>query len=955
MLVIGAAAIILGVLGLTGCRLLGTRARAIESAYLVSQNLSSTLEVEIRRDFETYALSLQAVAGRLKMPELATLSPKLRDALLFDSSSHAPQYGSTLVIDEDGKLKLSSTARLPINYDFSDRDFFMMHRDNPDLGIKISAPYYQTLDDDALIVLSRRINHPDGSFAGVIAGAIRVKYIEQLFRGIKIDNGMWISLLRTDGTIIARAPHRDGDLGRSINNAQILEHFFRAREGQYEAASLQGPQTRLYVYKQIGDMPMLLSVSVPKDVVLVEWRHKTVVLCVLVACFIVVVGGIGWMLHCELARRSRAEQSARENEERYRLLADNSSDLIVLTRDGKPVYVSPAARRLYGIEPEELIGTKIEDRVHPDDLPALEAAAAEVRTKGEALVAYRCRNKKGEMISVEASWRGSPASDGEAAGLVVVARDVTQRVRNEEALRAAKEHADAANRAKSSFLAHMSHEIRTPMNGILGMNHLLMATGLDAKQRDYARTIGDSASLLLRIIDDILDVSKLEAGKVEIEYADFDLDKTLDDVVSILRPRAAQKDVRLGMTVSPDACGWFRGDAVRLRQVLLNIAGNAVKFTDRGHVDIDVTVPRALGDHAVLRFEIIDTGVGIDPAAQATLFQKFTQADVSISRRFGGTGLGLAIAKQLVELMGGTIDFSSVAGKGSLFCFEIPLQRVEAPPAKASEAAAPDSASEPKRALDVLIADDNKVNQHVAQLIVSHAGHRVDLADDGRQAVDAARAKDYDVILMDLQMPELDGIAAAKEIRNLPGRAGQVPIIALTSHAMAGTREEVLAAGMDDYVSKPFDAQMLLAKLQHLAAFRAAGEERRPQPAAERREGKGDVRFDRGKLEQLTAATSAATFVPLLSTLIDAVEQRVAVVVELVESTMLPQAARDAHDLVGIAGNIGGMRLSALARQLQHACSSGDAQKCREVVAELNAEAAALLPLMRDYHAAMAA
>jgi PAS domain S-box-containing protein len=887
------------------------------------------------------------------MPEIDTLSPKLRDALLFDNSSHAPQYGSILVIDENARLKLSSTARLPLGYDFSDRDFFQMHRDNPDLGIKFSAPYYQTLDGDALIVLSRRINHPDGSFAGVVAGAMRLKYIEQLFRGIKVDTGSWITLLMTDGTIIARLPHRDGDLGRDIRKAPILQHFVRARAGQFEASSLQGPETRLYVYKQVGDLPLLISVNVPKAAVLVDWWHKAVIVCVLVACFIVVIGAIGWMLYRELSRRSRAEKLARENEERYRLLADNSSDLIVLTRDGEAVYVSPAARRLYGYEPEELIGTMIEDRVHPDDLPALAVAEAEVRAKGEALVVYRCRSKKGEMLSIEASWRRSSAADAKSTEFVVVARDITQRVRNEEALRAAKEHADAANRAKSSFLAHMSHEIRTPMNGILGMNHLLMATALDADQRDYARTIGDSAASLLRIIDDILDESKLEAGKVEIEYADFDLGKTLDDVVSILQPRAAQKDVRLNMAVNPAAYGWFCGDAVRLRQVLLNIAGNSVKFTDRGHVEIDVTVPRELGDQAVVRFEISDTGIGIDEAAQANLFEKFTQADISISRRFGGTGLGLAIAKQLVELMGGTIGFSSVAGEGSLFCFELPLERVEAPAEKTPEAVI--AAPMPQRALDVLIAEDNKVNQHVAQLIVSGAGHRVDLADDGRQAVEAARAKEYDVILMDLQMPELDGIAAAKEIRQLSGRAGQVPIIALTSHAMAGMRNEVIAAGMDDYVSKPFDANVLLAKLQHLAAFHSVGEERKPQSALERPESKGDARFDRDKLDQLSAATTMAAFVPLLSSLIQAVEQRVALTLALIAGEEFSQAAREAHDLVAIAGNVGGMRLSALSRQLQHSCQAGDAEKSRAVAAELGAEAEALLPLIRDYYAAMAA
>jgi len=953
ILITGAAAILCGAIGLTSWRLFDTREMAIDAAYQVSQNLASTLEVEIRRDLETYTLSLQAVVDGLKLPEIDTLSPKLRDAILFDNSSHAPQYGSILVIDKHGTLKLSSTARLEPGTDFSDRDFFTMHRDDPDLGIRLSGPYGRTTDRDQLLVLSRRLNDADGRFAGIVTGALRLKYVEQLFHGIKTDNGAWITLLMTNGTMIARSPYRAQDIGRNLGKAPIFQHFRNARAGEFEGPDLASGEVRLFVYKQIGDLPLLISVAVPKAAVLIDWWHKAVIVCMLVACFIVVIVAIGWVLYRELARRALAEKRARENEERYRLLADNSSDLIVLTRDGEAIYVSPAARRLYGYEPEELIGSKLEDYVHPDDLPALAAAKAEVRDKGEALVVYRCRNRKGEMISVEASWRRSSAANGNSTESVVVARDITQRVRNEEALRAAKEHADAANHAKSSFLAHMSHEIRTPMNGILGMNHLLMATELDAQQRDYARTIGDSASALLRIIDDILDESKLEAGKVEIEYADFDLGKALDGIVSILEPRAAQKDVRLGMAVHPGAYGWFRGDAVRLRQVLLNIAGNAVKFTDRGHVDIDVSVPRELGDQAVVRFEVSDTGIGIDEAARANLFEKFTQADVSISRRFGGTGLGLAIAKQLVELMGGTIGFSSASGEGSLFCFEIPLERVAAPAKKAPDAVA--ATAVPPRALDVLIAEDNKINQQVAQLIVAKAGHRVDLADDGRQAVDAARAKDYDVILMDLQMPELDGMGAAREIRQLPGRAGQVPIIALTSHAMAGMREEVIAAGMDDYVSKPFDANVLLAKLQHLAAFHSAGEERKPLPAPERHDNKGDARFDRDKLDQLSAATNGAAFMPLLSSLIEAIEQRVALTLRLIAGEEFGVAAREAHDLVAIAGNVGGMRLSALARQLQHACQSGDGAKSRAVAAVLAAEAEALVPLIRDYQAAKAA
>jgi PAS domain S-box-containing protein len=413
----------------------------------------------------------------------------------------------------------------------------------------------------------------------------------------------------------------------------------------------------------------------------------------------------------------------------------------VLSHEGRRTYVSPASRRLYGYEPEELLGTSVESFVHPDDLPTLEAAERAVRETGEALVTYRGRTKAGDVIWIEAGWRRLASSEGVDPDLVVVARDVTQRVKNEEALRtakehadAAKEHADAANRAKSSFLAHMSHEIRTPMNGILGMNHLLLATGLDAQQRDYAATIGDSAASLLRIIDDILDESKLEAGKVEIEYADFDLNKTIDDVLSILQPRAAQKGVRLGAAISPAACGYFNGDAVRLRQVLLNIAGNAVKFTDHGYIDLDVSMTRELGELAVARFLVTDTGVGIQPQAQTTLFEKFTQADVSISRRFGGTGLGLSIAKQLVELMGGTIGFTSVVGEGSVFCFEIPLQRAVAPKAAAPAKSVP-AETVLHRALRVLIVDDNKVNQRLAQLIVQQAGHSTDIADNGKQAI----------------------------------------------------------------------------------------------------------------------------------------------------------------------------------------------------------------------------
>lgn len=963
VLIAGAAAILLGVIGLTSWRLLDTRELAFANAYQVSENLASTLGLEIQRDLETYALSLGAVVDGLKLPEINSLSPTLRDALLFDSSSRAPQFGSILVIGADGKLKIDSTDRLPIGLDFSNRSFFSSHRYDPSLGLTVEAPYISSTTEP-LIVLSRRLDTPDGRFGGVVAGAMRISYIQQLFNGLKLDPGTTITLLGTDGSFLARTPFRQSDVGRMLVDAPLFKHFPNAPSGEFRDLGVRDHVPRLFVYRKLGDLPLVVSVTVPESTVLADWWHKAYIILGLVACFAIFLAALAWSLHRELRRRALAEQSARESERRYRLLADNSSDMIVLSRGGKRTYVSPASRRLYGYEPEELIGTSVESFVDPDDLPALEAAQQQLSEQGEALVTYRGRTKAGDTIWIEASWKRFPSANGDEAETVVVARDVTQRVRNEEALRAAKEHADAAkehadaaNRAKSSFLAHMSHEIRTPMNGILGMNHLLLATPLDERQREYAVTIAESATLLLRVIDDILDESKLEAGKVEIEFADFDLGKTVDDVVSILQPRAAQKDVRLGVAISPAACGWFNGDAMRLRQVLLNIAGNAVKFTDQGYIDLDVSIARELGELVVARFVVTDTGVGIDDQAQANLFEKFTQADVSISRRFGGTGLGLSIAKQLVELMGGAIGFSSVVGKGSQFCFEIPLQRAVAPELAPRPAAAALEPAQPAvhRPLHVLIVEDNKVNQQVAQLIVQHAGHTVDLADNGIEAVEAATAIQYDAILMDLQMPELDGIEATKRIRALPGATRNTPIIALTSHAMSGMREEVLAAGMDDYVSKPFDAAILLAKLQHLAAFHSGGEQGPPQIERERGEDRAELRFDRTKLDQLSAVTSPSAFASLFVSLLAGIEERVTKALALVDDGALEDAGRQAHDLVAIAGNIGGMRLSALARQLQLCCGTKDPEKCHVVAAALSAEAEAALPMMRDYQAAKAA
>jgi PAS domain S-box-containing protein len=400
--------------------------------------------------------------------------------------------------------------------------------------------------------------------------------------------------------------------------------------------------------------------------------------------------------------------------------------------------------------------------------------------------------------------------------------DVTDQRRKEAELASAKAEAERASQAKSEFLANMSHEVRTPMNGIIGMTGLLIASDLTAEQREYAEAVQISADGLLTLINDILDISKLEAGKVDLETIDFDLVELVEGAVRLLATNAQEKLVAIGTVVATDCRRLYRGDPTRLRQILLNLIGNAVKFTEKGSVSVTV-LPGAGHDTApVLRFEVVDTGIGMTDEACAKLFRNFSQADSSVTRRFGGSGLGLAISRQLTELMGGRIGVASRVGAGSTFWFEVPLAHaVAVSAASATASRAPlDAARAPS--LRILLAEDNRINQKLAVAMLTQAGHRVEVASNGQEAVDAVRRSVFDVVLMDIQMPIMDGMAATAQIRALAAPLCRIPIIALTAHAMVGAREEYLAAGMDDYLAKPLSSGVLQAKLAELAASLAA-------------------------------------------------------------------------------------------------------------------------------------
>ena len=383
--------------------------------------------------------------------------------------------------------------------------------------------------------------------------------------------------------------------------------------------------------------------------------------------------------------------------------------------------------------------------------------------------------------------------------------------RANDALQARTRELADASEAKSRFLANVSHEIRTPMNGIVGMARLLQETTLGRDQREYADIIVSSARALLRIIDDILDSSKIEAGGFDLDAVDFDLRQVLDEVARLLRPEAEAKGLTLTASVDNAVPRAARGDPGRLRQALVNLVGNAVKFTERGAVTVLAESLEKTADSHVVRFEVRDTGIGIDPAAQERLFKPFSQADGSTTRRFGGTGLGLAISRRLIELMGGRIEVTSAVGSGTTFSFTVRLGRALGTAASPGASAMPAAAARRGR---VLVAEDNAVNQKVTVRMLDHLGFDADVADSGEAAVNAVRKGRYDAILMDGQMPGMDGFAATALIRGFEGPVRRTPIVALTASAMRGDRERYLSAGMDDYLAKPITPEQLAAVLE---------------------------------------------------------------------------------------------------------------------------------------------
>ena len=521
------------------------------------------------------------------------------------------------------------------------------------------------------------------------------------------------------------------------------------------------------------------------------------------------------VVYNDVTERVTAELALRQSEEVFRMLSATAPVGIFCTDEyGTPTYVNQRLTELTGITSEQSRSNRWAESIHPDDRDQTVTLWNNAVLEGEELVdQHRVIRPDGAIVWVAVRARWARTAEGKRLSFVGIVEDVTALKAAHEHMKLAKEAAEAASRAKGEFLANMSHEIRTPLNGIIGMTELTLETDLTPDQREYLDTVKFSADSLLTVINDILDFSKIEAGKLEMEAVDFDLGECLGAVIRTLWLRATEKHLELGCKIAKEVPAIVCGDPTRLTQVVINLLGNAIKFTEMGRVSLEVQVESSHDKDLLLHFIVCDTGIGIPPEKQNLIFAPFTQADTSTTRRFGGTGLGLSISMRLVQMMGGKIWLESELGSGTKFHFTARFRCAKEQDAPPPQCATPLSAIA-GASTRVLVVDDNPVNQALASKLLEKRGYSPTVANNGRQAVTVLQTQAFEIVLMDVQMPEMDGFEATAEIRKREAAAGGHQfIVAVTAHAMKGDRERCLDAGMDSYLTKPIRPDALDAVL----------------------------------------------------------------------------------------------------------------------------------------------
>ncbi|MBS1142980.1 MAG: response regulator [Proteobacteria bacterium] len=811
-----------------------------EQAKTLTQNVVGSLDQSVSGSIRSIDLALHAIVDEMEQ-QLASghFDEAAINAYIARQQARLPELEGLRIADASGLVYLGTGVRKSDAVSWADRDYFIYHRDNPDGGLHFRKPRLGRVAKQFIVNFSRRYNDRDGHFAGVISAPIATAYFSELLKQYQLPPDSTVLLRDADLGLVARAPEMPGHPSGDIGNTNVSPELRRLHESgsrfatYYNSNSPDGHQ-RMLSFRRLNNVPMVAIVGISSDHYMAGWRAEVYKTAGMVACFLLLSVLLGMLLLRSLTRSEQDQIQLGLSEGKLRSIIETEPECVkLLDTEGHLLQMNPAGLAM--IESPSLAqvaGRSVFDLIAPEDRQSFVDFHGRVIKGQSGTLEYGIVGLNGTRRTMES--HAVPIQIAGQVAHLAVTRDISARKQAERELESYRDHlellvkartaelstaknvAEAASRAKSTFLANMSHELRTPLNGIIGMIRMARARMADDKGKEQLDKAKFAADHLLSIINDILDISKIEADRLELETTDFKLLPVLESLMSLLGEKATAKGLELRTDLPPHLTETaFTGDPLRVGQILINLVANAIKFTEHGSISIHITEREVTGESSLLRFEVIDTGIGLSPEDRARIFSAFEQADSSMTRKYGGTGLGLAISKRLVQLMGGEIGVDSVEGQGSTFWFEITLPKAAGAVADQAHAALENLANELIRlhtGKRILLVEDELINREVALNMLEHVGLITDIAGDGEQAVQCAQQHEYALILMDIQMPVMNGLDATRAIL-ADTKNSQTPIIAMTANVFTEDRANCLEAGMKGYIGKPFQPERLYQTL----------------------------------------------------------------------------------------------------------------------------------------------
>ncbi|MDD2741398.1 MAG: ATP-binding protein [Rhodocyclaceae bacterium] len=809
--------------------------RTIAQVRSTTTNLAALLELNIADSVRRIDLGLLAIADSLEhRASEETLSDAQIEAILSDNLNRHSAVDAFRVSNSEGEVMWGKGVdrKKPVTY--TDRAFFAQHQANPGKDLIITEPLLGRVSKIWVIALTRSYRHPDGSFAGVISAAVTLDHFTEQLSKLSLGEHGSAVIRHLDHSLLTRFPAVDGPAGQP-GHKQVSNEFKAMLASGQEAGmfhTLKAPDgvERNYAFHHIRHIPYVLAVGMAPEDYLDDWKREgRNTFIMLLAFFAATLWG---------ALLLRRNWLAMENQTLFlnTLIESIPVPLFYKGTDGRYLGCNPAFEESLGKSRAEIIGKTVDEMAPPEIAQRYFEMDAELFANPGKQTYEWVIHKNGEARHVIFQKATFHRADGNIAGLLGTTTDVTELKRSQAELQTHRDHlemlvaertiellhakavAEAASRAKSTFLANMSHELRTPMNGIMGMIDLVWRKMSDPRGKDQLAKAKQSSQHLLNLINDILDISKIEAERLTLEKTEFKFDDVLANLSTLLGHKACDKGLQFHIDGNPAiASQTLLGDPMRIGQILLNLTANAIKFTEHGAISVRVSVIEDNPEDILLRCEVVDSGIGISPDDVARLFTAFEQADDSTTRKYGGTGLGLAISKRLALLMNGDIGVSSQRD-GSTFWFTARLGKVSEKSAHPQHLAQGENAETTLRrkfaGAAVLLVEDDPINREVSSGLLEDVGLDVTLAEDGAIAVAIARTRQFDLILMDMQMPNLNGVDATKVIR-ADSMNQNTLILAMTANAFEDDRRACLDAGMNDHISKPVAPDRLFETLLH--------------------------------------------------------------------------------------------------------------------------------------------